>query len=263
MTVGKSALVTGGAQGMGEAFARRLAKDGYHVSIIDVLDAQGERVAAEIQGTFYHVDISNPKEVEHVIARIVESQGRLDAVVNNAAIVGPQLPLHEYPLEDWKRVMGINMDGLFYVLKFSLAQMVKQRDGGSIVNMSSTTGFRGVANNGPYTASKWAVRGLTHMAAVEYGQANIRVNAIAPATVETPMLKQYIAESKNPIKMKEIIKSPNAVPGLAQPEDVAHTVAFLLSDKARFITGHTLPVDSGALSRIANSPERQVVKSAL
>ena len=170
------------------------------------------------------------------------------------------MPTGDYDVKEWKNVIDVNLNGTFYSMKFALAQMAKQSTGGSVVNLSSTAGFRGMANLGPYTASKWAVRGMTQMAAAEYAQMNIRVNAIAPTTCETPMVANVIAGAADPALMAEMSTAMNAQPGLVQPSDVAASAAFLLSEEARYITGHTLSVDAGALSRMPNARDNAVVQ---
>lgn len=257
--VRRSALVTGGANGLGRAISKKLSHDGYNVAICDIA-AEGEQLSKDIGGMYIRTDVTQPKQLEEAVAQVVQAYGRLDAVVNNAGVVGEQLPLGEYDLEEWKRVTDINLNGAFFVLRFSLAQMVKQPTGGSIVNISSTAGFRGFCNLSPYTAAKWAIRGLTQQAAVEYCEKNIRVNAVAPTTCETPLVAGFINNHADPAFMQETITSMNALPGFVQPSDVANAVAFLLSDDARYITGHTIPVDAGALSRRANQREVDNVK---
>ena len=211
--------------------------------------------------------------------------------MNNAGVVGSQALLGDYDIEEWRRIIDINLNGVFYGLKYGLKQMVQQETGGSIVNMSSTAGFRGLINLGPYTAAKFAIRGITRAAAVEYGNNNIRVNAIAPTGCETPMatkglsrqpltfwglykhtiiqkvnhfrlgysatkVKNFIEQSPDPALSHSSLTGYHAIPALPQARDVADACSFLLSDQARYITGHTLPVDAGALCRIANAPER-------
>jgi len=249
-----SVLVTGGAAGIGEAISRRLAKVGYKVAVCDIT-MEGKLVAEDIGGTFIQADVTKPAEVEEAVAHVVKTYGKLDAMVNNAGVVGAQVSAGEYAVEEWKRVMDVNLNGAFYVLKFSLAQMAKQPTGGNIVNMSSIAGGRGMCNLSPYTAAKWALRGLTQSAAVEYCDKNIRVNAVAPTAIETPMVASYIKNADDPVAMQEMLNGTNALPGLPQPSDVASAVAFLLSDEARYITGHTLPVDAGAFARLPNRRE--------
>jgi NAD(P)-dependent dehydrogenase (short-subunit alcohol dehydrogenase family) len=186
---------------------------------------------------------------------VVDEHGSLDALVNNAGIVGSQALLGDYDIDEWKRIIDVNINGVFYDLKFGLSQMAKQEKGGSIVNMASTAAFRGIKNLGPYTPAKFAVRGLTHAAAVEYADKKIRVNAIGPTGVETPMIQGWIESMPDRDVAVGAVTRTNALPGLPQPSDIAAACAFLLSEEARYITGHTLPVDAGSLSRVANSPE--------
>ena len=255
----RNALVTGGAQGLGEAICRRLSRDGdWHVTVLDVNEKNGLQLAKEINGTFRKVDVTDPAQVEDAIGQTVHDRGSLDAVVANAGVVGQQLPLGDYDLDEWKRVLDVNLNGVFYTLKYALAQMAKQETGGSIISLCSTAGFRGISTLGPYTASKWAIRGLIEVAAVEYAQKNIRVNAIAPTSCETQMVKDFMASL--PASMADKITAMNALPGYVQPEDVANAAAFLLSDEARYITGHALPVDAGALCRLANASDETAVK---
>lgn len=256
----RNALVTGGAQGLGEAICRRLARDGdWHVTVADINEELGSKLAKEIGGSFLKVDVTDPAQLEAAVAHIVEKRGSLDAAIANAGVVSSQLkPLHDCGVDEWKGVLDVNLNGVFYTLKYALSQMAKQETGGSIVCLSSTAGFRGINNLGPYTASKWAIRGSVEMAAVEYAQKKIRVNAVAPTSCETQMMKAF--QASLPPELKDSITAMNAQPGFVQPEDVANAAAFLLSDEARFITGHTLPVDAGALSRLANAPDGSAVK---
>jgi len=258
----RSALVTGGAQGIGEAVSRRLAQDGYKVVVCDLTTSQGMQVAKDIGGIFIPTDVTKHEEVERAVAETVKEYGTLDAVVNNAGIVGAQLPLHEYDIEEFTRVINVNLFGAFFVLKYSLAQMVKQPTGGNIVNMSSTSALRGMPNLSPYTASKSALKGLTAQAAVEYAQKKIRVNALAPAAVETEMVRTFLSSAPNPEQMRAQIMGQYAMQedGLIQPSDVAGAAAFLLSDDARYITGTTLTLDAGGTCRMANAKDNFCVR---
>ena len=256
----RSVLVTGGALGLGEAISRRLRADGFAVYVADVDDERGLALAEELGGTFLRCDVTRPEDVEDTVRRVVQSSGSLDAVVTSAGVVGPPAPTGECEIDDWHKVIDVNLNGTFYCMKYALAQMAKQSTGGSIVTLSSTAGFRGMCNLGPYTASKWAIRGLVKMAAAEYAQAKVRVNAIAPTTCETPMVQNLIAGADDPALMEELSTAMNAQPGMVQPSDVAAAASFLLSDEARYITGHTLPVDAGTLSRMPNARDGSVVQ---
>lgn len=260
MSYKKSVLVTGGAAGIGAGISRRLIRDGYAVTIGDISIAEGRELAAEIGADFVKLDVSSPEDVEAVIADIVSKCGQLDALVNNAGVLGQFGPIGEQSIDEWKRVMSINLDGVFYGMKFALSQMIKQPTGGNIVNIGSMNGFRGLVNMGAYVPSKWAMRGLTAMAAVEYSQKNIRVNSVAPTTTQSALVDEWIANQPDPALAVDQATSMNAQPGMVQPEDIANATAFLLSDEARYITGVTLPVDAGALARMPSAKEQNAVR---
>lgn len=254
----RGALVTGGSQGLGAAISRRLAQDGFHVTIFDLESTtqNAESLAAEIGGSFFAGSVADPEAVKAAVTSVVDKCGSLDALVNNAGITGSRKPIGEYDLNDWGNVIDVNLSGTFYCLKFALAQMSQQESGGAIVNMSSIAGYRGKTNLAPYVASKFAIRGLTQAAAVEYATKNIRVNCVAPTFVEVEKMTNYIEASEDPESVRAMFNVSNALAGTVMPSDVGAAVSFLLSDEARFITGHCLPVDAGALSRIANAPEK-------
>jgi NAD(P)-dependent dehydrogenase (short-subunit alcohol dehydrogenase family) len=256
----KSVLVTGGAAGIGAGICRRLARDGYAVTIGDISVAEGKKLAEEIGADFVKLDVTSPEDVEAAIAGIVSKHGQLDALVNNAGVLSQFGPIGEQSIDEWKRVMSINLDGVFYGMKFALSQMIKQPSGGNIVNIGSMNGFRGLVNMGAYVPSKWAMRGLTAMAAVEYSQKNIRVNSVAPTTTQSSIVDEWIANQPDPALAVDQATSMNAQPGMVQPEDIANATTFLLSDEARYITGVTLPVDAGALARMPNAKEQNAVK---
>lgn len=190
------------------------------------------------------MDTSKAESVEKAIQDAVEHYGRIDIIFNNAGISGEQLPVAEASVDNWKRVMSINGDGVFYVLKYGVAAMLKT-GGGSIVNTSSTNGLIGIPNIPPYTFTKWGVIGITKSVAMEYAKQNIRVNAVAPTVVRTPLVEKFIEEAADPKAMAEQMESFNPMPGMPEPKDVAAAVTFLASDDARFITGHVIPVDGG------------------
>ena len=174
----------------------------------------------------------------------MEHYGRIDVVFNNAGIAGAELPLHELPVDDWQQVRSIDGDGIFYVMKYCIAEMLRT-GGGAIVNTSSTAGLTGQRNISPYTFAKAGIIGLTRSAAIEYAASNIRVNAIAPTVVWTPLVERFAQTAPDPAAMRAAMESYNPMPGIPQAEDVAAVVAFLASDDAKWITGHTLPIDGG------------------
>lgn len=261
----RSVLVTGGANGIGEAIVRRLIRDGAftHVTIADLDQVAGQKLQVEFPNNlrFVYADVSNPDDVANAVdvAATFDDDHMLHAVVNNAGILGPLQSFAEYDIDEWKRVLDTNLNGVFYGLKYGLAQMMaqipkldpsNQDPNFAIVNVSSTAGSRGIENIGPYAASKWAINGMTQAAAVEFAPYRIRVNAIAPTTTETLMVKQMIESSPDPVLAQNGCLAMNALPGFPQPDDVAASCCFLLSQDARFITGHILSVDGGALAKL-------------
>lgn len=246
---GKVAYVTGGASGIGEAAARRFAREGAQVVIADIDVAAAGKVAADLgDAVAIGVDTSDPGAVEASVGEAVDRYGRIDVVLNNAGIAGDQQILHEVDVENWSRVRAINGDGFFYVLKYTIASMLRT-GGGSIVNTSSTAGLTGQVNISGYTFAKAGVIGLTRSAAIEYAAQNIRINAVAPSVTWTPLVEKFAAEAPDPQAMRAAIEHYNPMPGILMADDVAAVIAFLASDEARWITGHTVPVDGGYVAR--------------
>lgn len=242
---GKVVFITGGAAGLGAATAQRFADEGARVAVADINVQGAQEVAGKLPDAIaLQVDTSDPQSVEKAIATTVERMGRIDVIFNNAGISGEQLPVAEASVENWKRVMSINGDGVFYVLKYGVAAMLKT-GGGAIVNTSSTNGLVGIPNIPPYTFTKWGVVGITKSVAMEYATQGIRVNAIAPTVVRTPLVEKFIEEAADPKEMAKRMENWNPMPGMPEPRDVAAAVAFLASDEARFITGHVIPIDGG------------------
>ena len=245
----KVAFVTGGASGLGAAAAHRFADEGARVVVADINLVGAEKVAANLpEGIAVGVDTSDPEAVERAFAAAVEHFGRVDAIFNNAGIDGKQEPLHEMTVENWERVRSINGDGVFHVLKHGIAAMLKT-GGGSVVNTSSTAGLAGQINISAYTFTKAGIIGLTRSAALEYADRNVRVNAIAPTVVWTPLVENFVRTAPDPAQMSAMLESYNPIPGMPTPADIAAAVAFLASDDARWITGHTLPIDGGYVAR--------------
>ncbi|OKS88226.1 SDR family NAD(P)-dependent oxidoreductase [Mucilaginibacter polytrichastri] len=241
----KTALITGGASGLGKAIAERLTEEGATVVIADLNEDAGKELAEKLKGYFIKTNVTDAASVEAAVAYTVEKAGKLDIFVNNAGIDGAQAPTHESTLENWHKVIDINLNGAFYGLKYALTQFVKQNTGGTIINTVSIVGMVGFANIPPYTATKAALINLTRSTAVEYGKYHIRVNAVAPTTVLTPLVQHFIDSAEDPAAMKQHMETMNPIPGIPEAADIAATVAFLASDDAKFITGITIAVDGG------------------
>ncbi len=245
---GKVILITGGASGLGKATAVRFDKEGAKVVIADI-DEKGKTLAENLQDAiFVETDVTSHEQVKHSIDTTVEKFGRVDIIFNNAGIDGEQKPTGASSIENWEKVRQIDLDGAFYYLKYGLEQMKKQ-GGGVIINTSSTAGLVGFENIPPYTAAKGALVQLTKSTAMEYAEHGIRVNGIAPSVVKTALVEHFIEESEDPEATEAQFNELNPMPGWIQPEDVAAAVAFLASDEARYITGHTLPIDGGYVAQ--------------
>ncbi len=239
---GKVAIVTGGASGIGEFAVREMVKEGAKVVIADVNDMLGNQLAQELnQGeqvaTYVHVDVTNEDQVEQMVELAISEFGKLDILFNNAGI-GSMGSSADLPFEDWRKVLSVNLDGVFLVAKHGIKAMLKN-GGGSIVNTASILGHVGQAQTASYSAAKGGVVNLTRALALEYAKDNIRVNAVCPGYIETPLLSQLDENMKNHLI------SLHPLGRLGKPEEIAKAVLFLASDDASFITGANLLVDGG------------------
>jgi NAD(P)-dependent dehydrogenase (short-subunit alcohol dehydrogenase family) len=247
---GKVAVITGSASGLGRACAERFAKEGAKVIVADIQEQAGETVAAALPNSqFIQVDVSNPSSVETLIAKTMSDHGCLDVLINNAGIDGKQALIADSSIENWRQVLSINQDGVFFGMKYGIAAMLKQEQGGVVLNMASIGGLIALENFSAYSAAKAAVIQLTRTAAIEYAASRIRVNALCPTIVRTPLLEHAIQNSPDPEKMRQNADRFNPIPGMPTPEDVAAAALFLISDEATFITGVALPIDGGYTAR--------------
>jgi NAD(P)-dependent dehydrogenase (short-subunit alcohol dehydrogenase family) len=244
----KVAIVTGGGSGIGEASAKLLAQRGASVLVSDIDPAAAERVASEIEAASGRAaadrtDVADSDQVEAMVAAAVERFGGLDVGVNNAGIGGPTAPTGEYPLDGWRTVMSVNLNGVFYCTRAEIGPM-RERGGGSIVNMASILGTVGFANSVAYVAAKHGVVGLTQNAALEHAADHIRVNAVGPGFIRTPLLDANLDEAA-----LTAIAALHPIGRLGTSEEVAELVAWLASDASSFVTGSYYPIDGGYLAR--------------
>jgi NAD(P)-dependent dehydrogenase (short-subunit alcohol dehydrogenase family) len=242
----KVALVTGGTSGIGKATAIALGIAGAKVVFSGRREPEGEDTAKLIRQAgaeclFVRSDVSSEVDVKALIEKTVASYGRLDVVFNNAGIESPTKPLHEQSVEDFDKLMAINVRGLFLCMKYQIQQMLTQ-GAGVIINNSSMGGIIAFAGVSPYIASKHAVMGLTRAAALDYAKQGIRINAVNPGLIATEMMDRLTSPGSTP---QQTAASIVPMGRLGQPEEIAATVVFLCSDAASYITGQSLVVDGG------------------
>ena len=247
---GKIALITGAGSGIGRATARIFAREGARLVLGDVVEAGGKETLQMIKeagadGIFVKCDVASETDVEALVACAVAHYGRLDCAFNNAGIGGAGRLTHEYSLEEWNRVIAINLTGVWLCMRAEIAQMLKQKSG-VIVNTSSIMGLTGAIRVPAYTAAKHGVAGLTKAAALEYARHGIRINAVCPAPIYTPLLMS--AFEKRP-DMEERYARSEPMKRIGQPEEVGEAVAWLCSDRASYVTGLPMPVDGGYMAQ--------------
>lgn len=255
---GSVAIVTGGAMGMGEATARLFAQRGAKVILADISDEAGRKVVAEIkaaggEATYVHCDVSKEDDVIAMVATAVDTYGRLDCAVNNAATMPDMAPIHEADATIFDRIISINLKSVLLCMKHELAQMLKQEDRGgfrmkgAIVNISSISGLRPQPNNPAYMAAKSGVIGLSRSASFDYAPRGIRVNTVAPGAIKTPMVvKSFEDFGGNEQDYAPYISLFNR---LGESSEVAEASLWLCSDAASYVTGQVLAVDAGYTTR--------------
>ncbi|HZK04989.1 MAG TPA: SDR family oxidoreductase [Actinomycetaceae bacterium] len=246
---GKVTIVTGAAMGMGEATARLFAEAGAKVAVADFNEEKGQAVADSInadggEAMFVKVDVSNSEQVQAMVAAVVEKWGRLDAAVNNAAMSPDNGFVAEFDEDYFDRLLSVDMKGVALCMKYELQQFHKQDDGGSIINISSVSGFRAQPGNIAYVGAKHGVNGMTKVAAMENGPRNIRVNTVAPGAIDTPMLQAALVEF-NLGTEADYAPKLSVLGRFAKAREVAQASMWLASDQSSYVTGTTVFVDGG------------------
>ncbi len=242
---GKVALITGGGSGIGRAASVGFARAGARVVVADVVPDGGNRTVELIKDTggeavFVQTDVTVSQQVERLVRTAVDTWGGLDYAYNNAGIEGPSAGLLDCTEEQWQRVIAVNLTGVWLCMKHEIPAMIA-RGGGAIVNTSSVLGLVGVPFIVPYIASKHGVAGLTKEAALEFAKSNVRVNAVCPGSIRTPMTERAMAAGAT----EKSLATPQAIKRMGRPEEIAAAVVWLCSDAASFVTGVTMPVDGG------------------
>jgi len=250
MTDQKVAIITGGSSGIGRATAITLAKDGVKVTVAARRAKEGEETVQLVkeaggEGIFVRTDVTKEDDVKSLVEDTVKVYGRLDYAFNNAGIKEMMTPFVEQTSDAFDQIMNVNVKGVWLSMKYEIPEMIRS-GGGAIVNNSSVAGIMGFPQMPIYIASKHAVLGLTKSAALEYAKSGIRINAVAPGGVETNMAKRIVEHDH---QFLETVTSMHPIGRIADPEEIANAVVWLLSNKASFVLGHTLLIDGGMVSR--------------
>lgn len=242
---GKVVLVTGGAQGIGRACALAYSREGATVVIADRDVARAQETVSELAGALaVECNVANGEQVEQSIRETLKHYGRLDAVHNNVGIAHPSKPLHQTTEEEWDQLLNVNLKSVYWTCRHGVDALARSR--GSILNTASMVGIIGQKDHAAYVATKGGMNALTKAMALDYAPLGIRVNAICPAGVWTPMLEKWCGEQENADEIRKYLDEIHLLGYCPQPDVVADAAVFLLSERARFITGCILPVSGGA-----------------
>ncbi len=257
---GKVIIVTGAAMGLGLSAVEVLASKGADLTLVDYNDEALNKTKEELTSKFPErkfltvaADVSVEENVKNYVDQTVKEFGKVDGLYNNAGIEGKQAPLVDYDIDVFKKVIDINLLGVYYGMKYIIPELQKN-GGGRIVNVASVGGIRGVLNQTAYVATKHAVAGMTKNAALEYGKDNILTNAIAPGAILTPMVAEAFRQVNpdDPKTAEKEYASRNPTRRLGDPEDVAHLVAYLLSDENGYVSGQVIAIDGGESNMYGN-----------
>jgi NAD(P)-dependent dehydrogenase (short-subunit alcohol dehydrogenase family) len=250
----KVAIVTGGSLGIGRAICLLLAKEGAAVAVTDILAEEGQQVIGQIRAQggaaeFWRLDVANEAEVQRVFSEVRRQFAAIDVLVNNAGISGADKPTHEITVEEWDRVMAVNVKGVFLCTKHVIPYML-EAGGGSIVNLSSIYGIVGAPDVPPYHASKGAVRLMTKTDALLYAKERIRVNSVHPGFISTPLVEDLARRSSDGAEeYLRRLDSFHPLGHIGEPDDVAYGVLYLASDESKFVSGSELVIDGGYTAR--------------
>ena len=245
---GKVAIVTGGSFGIGRATAIAFTQQGAKVVIVDYIEDNETLDQIKAIGgdaIFVKCDVSKNSDVKAMVERVITKYGRIDFAFNNAGIEGITAPVHECTEENWDRTLNVNLKGVWLCMKYEIEQMLKQGQG-AIVNMASVAGLVGFGGIPAYVASKHGIVGLTKNAALDYAKLGIRVNAVCPGVIKTPMIDRFTGFDKT---VEQQFADSEPIGRLGQPEEVAEAVVWLCSDAASFVTGIAMPVDGGWIAQ--------------
>ncbi len=251
--IGKVALVTGAASGIGRATAFAFADHGAHVVVSDVNVEEGEETVEIIKkeggdALFVYADVSRATDAEALVDRALEFYGRLDFAVNNAGIEGVLAPTAEYPEDVFDRVIAVNLKGVWLGMRYQIPKIMSS-GGGAVVNVASILGLVGFANASAYTAAKHGVGGLTKVAALEYSAQGVRVNAVCPGFIETPMVMERGVEAGTHPDVHDQIAALHPIGRMGRPEEIANAIVWLCTDGASFVTGQLLTADGGYIAQ--------------
>lgn len=244
----KVALITGAGSGIGESTALLFASKGARITVTDINEDHGKKVVERIKNDggkaiFIKADTSKPEDSEKSVKETMDKFGRLDIAVNNAGIGGPSQPIGEYDIEGWNKVISINLSGVFYGMRYQIPAML-ENGGGSIINVASILGSVGFANSCAYVAAKHGVVGLTKNGALEYSKLGIRINAVGPGFIKTPLLSDNLEQEQI-----GQLSALHPIGRLGEPEEVAELFLWLAGDKSSFVTGSYYPIDGGYLAQ--------------
>jgi NAD(P)-dependent dehydrogenase (short-subunit alcohol dehydrogenase family) len=251
---GKTAVVTGGAVGIGRACVLRMAEEGAKVAIFDVLEKEGQALAAELSekkcdAGFWKVDVTQEAAVKSAIDAAAARFGSLDVLVNNAGISGAPKPTEQVSEAEWDRVQAVNVKGVFFGTKHAIPHL-RAAGGGAIINLSSIAGLIGVGGIAPYHASKGAVRLMSKNDAITYAPEKIRVNSIHPGYIWTPMVENHLRATSDDLEAaKAAAGAVHPIGHMGEPDDIAWAVVWLASEEAKFVTGAEIVIDGGYTAR--------------